>query len=103
MLGSVIVRDAGDTELLPGEVLPRPALLAINRALPPGRRPAYARTWILGVSQAAARAEGFLAAASFQRAVKVLADGSLAARRDELLGLKENVILGRPIPAGSRG
>src|SRR5262249_6979874 len=101
LLGSVIVRDAGDTELLPGEVLSRPALVAANRALAQGQRPAYARTWILGVSQAAARAQGFLAAASFQRAVKVLSEAAISAARDYLLGPKENVILGRLIPAGT--
>jgi DNA-directed RNA polymerase subunit beta' len=101
MLGGVIVRDAGDTDLLPGEVLSRPSLAAVNRALAAGQRPAYARTWILGVSQAAARAQGFLAAASFQRAVKVLSEAAITASRDDLLGPKENVILGRTIPAGT--
>src|SRR5262249_6801868 len=101
LLGSGIVRGAGDTDLLPGEVLSRPALVAANRALRPGQRPAYARTWLLGVSQAAGRAEGFLASASFQHTVKVLAEAAVAARADGLRGLKENVILGRPIPAGS--
>jgi hypothetical protein len=62
---------------------------------------ATARVWLLGVSQVAARAEGFLAAASFQRAVKVLTEAALAARLDRLLGPKENTMLGRRIPAGT--
>jgi DNA-directed RNA polymerase subunit beta' len=101
MLGSVLVRDAGDTDLLPGTLLSRAELRAVNAALPAGKRPATARAWLLGVSQVAARAEGFLAAASFQQAVKVLTEAALAARRDRLVGLKENTILGRRIPAGT--
>src|SRR5207237_4251378 len=90
-----------DTDLLPGTVLPRAALQAVNAALGPGQQPATDRVWLLGVSQVAARAEGFLAAASFQRAVKVLTEAALAARVDRLAGLKENTILGRRIPAGT--
>jgi DNA-directed RNA polymerase subunit beta' len=101
MLGSVLVRDAGDTDLLPSTLLSRAELRAVNAALPAGKRPATARAWLLGVSQVAARAEGFLAAASFQQAVKVLTEAALAARGDRLVGLKENTILGRRIPAGT--
>jgi DNA-directed RNA polymerase subunit beta' len=101
MLGSVVVRDPGDTDLLPGTLLPRAALRAVNAALPAGKAPARGRAWLLGVSQVAARAEGFLAAASFQRAVKVLTEAALAGRVDRLVGLKENTILGRRIPAGT--
>jgi DNA-directed RNA polymerase subunit beta' len=101
MLGSVLVVKAGNTNLLPGTILPRAVLRAVNAALRPGKEPATGRVWLLGVSQVAARTEGFLAAASFQRAVKVLTEAALAARVDRLTGLKENTILGRRIPAGT--
>jgi DNA-directed RNA polymerase subunit beta' len=101
MLGSVVIRDPGDTDLLPGTLLRRAELWAVNAALPVGKRPATARVWLLGVSQVAARAEGFLATASFQGTVKVLTEAALAGGVDHLVGLKENTILGRPIPAGT--
>jgi DNA-directed RNA polymerase beta' subunit len=101
MLGSVRVTHAGDTELLPGEVLWRSAFDAVNQRLPAGRERARCKPWLLGVSQAAGRAEGFLAAACFQRAVQVLTQASLEGRVDRLVGLKENVLLGRRIPAGT--
>src|SRR5262249_54015760 len=101
MLGSVIVRDPGDTHLGPGTLLPQADLRAVNTALPAGKKPATARAWLVGVRPVAARAEGFLAAASFQRAVKVLTEAALAGRVDRLAGLKENAMLGRRIPAGT--
>jgi DNA-directed RNA polymerase beta' subunit len=101
MLGWVVVRRRGDTALRVGEVVGQPQLRAANRALPPGGRPATARPCLLGVSKAAGRADGFLAAASFQRAVKVLTEAALEGRADGLMGLMENVILGRRIPAGT--
>ena len=102
MLGSVVVRDPGDTDLLPGEVLA--AAGAAGDQPPAGGGQAAGASRGRGCWASARRrreAEGFLAAASFQRAVKVLAEAALAGRRDELLGLKENVILGRQIPAGT--
>jgi DNA-directed RNA polymerase subunit beta' len=101
MLACVTILDPGDTDLLPGQVVEHLALQAVNHRLPPERRRAKARPCLLGVSKAAGRAEGFLAAASFQRAVKVLTEASLEGRVDRLVGLKENVILGRRIPAGT--
>jgi DNA-directed RNA polymerase beta' subunit len=101
MLSWVVVRGPGDTDLLPGQVLERAALQEINARLGPGGKPATVRPCLLGVSQVASRAGGFLAPASFQRAVAVLAEAALEGRADRLVGLKENVILGRLIPAGT--
>jgi DNA-directed RNA polymerase beta' subunit len=102
LLGFVRVVDAGDTALLPEQVLERRAFRAHNdRALAAGRRPATCRPHFQGLARAAAGAEGFLAAASFQRAVAVLTESALEGRFDALEGLKENVILGRLIPAGT--
>jgi DNA-directed RNA polymerase subunit beta' len=101
MLSSVTILDGGDTGLLPGQVIEHAVLQSINRQLGPNQRRATARPCLRGVSAAAGRATGFLAAASFQHAVKVLTEAALEGRIDRLAGLKENVILGRLIPAGT--
>jgi DNA-directed RNA polymerase subunit beta' len=93
-----MVTQPGDSNLLPGQVLSRQELHRVNAGL---RHPALARVYLRGLEEAAAKAEGFLAAASFQRTVAVLTTAALAGRVDPLAGLKENVILGRRIPAGS--
>jgi DNA-directed RNA polymerase subunit beta' len=98
MLSSVKVRDAGDSELLPGAVIDRKALREANEGL---ERPATAAPLLLGVSRAALQAEGFLSAASFQETTRVLAEAALAGKVDELTGLKENVLLGQLVPAGT--
>jgi DNA-directed RNA polymerase subunit beta' len=66
-----------------------------------GKRPAAAQPILLGVTKAALRSDSFISAASFQETTKVLTEAALAGRRDELRGLKENVILGHLIPAGT--
>jgi DNA-directed RNA polymerase subunit beta' len=102
LLGFVRVQDAGDTELLPGQVLERGAFQAVSRrAQMGGGRPATGQAHLLGLTRVAEGAGGFLAAASFQRAVAVLAEAALAGRVDTLAGLKENVMLGQLIPAGT--
>jgi DNA-directed RNA polymerase subunit beta' len=110
LFGHVQVTDPGDTALLPGQVLARRAFAAGNRprrdAAPGAFRvglpaPARCRPYLLGLTRVAAGADGFLAAASFQRAVEVLTTAALAGQGDELAGLKESVMLGRPIPAGT--
>jgi DNA-directed RNA polymerase subunit beta' len=110
LLGHVQVTDPGDTALLPGQVLERQAFAAANqprRDAAPGAfriglpAPARCRPHLLGLTRVAGGADGFLAAASFQRAVEVLTAAALAGRSDELAGLKENVMLGRPIAAGT--
>jgi hypothetical protein len=83
--------EPGDSALAPGQRPPRFA----------GLRPAVGRPHLVGISRIATRSDGFLASASFQRAVEVLTEAALAGRTDELLGPKENVMLGRLIPAGT--
>ncbi len=102
MLGRVLILDPGDTDYLPGDLVNRIHVLRINerlRAL--GKKPARFREQLLGVSKAALATESWLSAASFQHTIRVLAEATLAGKRDPLLGLKENVIIGKLIPAGT--
>jgi DNA-directed RNA polymerase beta' subunit len=101
LLAFVRVTEPGDTDLLPEQVLERRAFDTTNAGLPVGARPATCRPHLLGLTRAASAAPGFLAAASFQRSVAVLTEAALAGRVDCLVGLKENVMLGRLIPAGT--
>ncbi|MCX7598014.1 MAG: DNA-directed RNA polymerase subunit beta' [Armatimonadetes bacterium] len=94
--------DTGDTRLLPGEVVDRFVLEEENRrAEELGGRPAEAKPVLMGITQASLAADGFLSAASFQRTTRVLTEAACENRVDALRGLKENVIIGRLIPAGS--
>lgn len=96
------VIDHGDTRLLPGEVVDRFAFEEENRRIEAqGGRAAVAEPVLMGITQASLMADGFLSAASFQRTTRVLTEAACEGRRDELRGLKENVIIGRLIPAGS--
>jgi hypothetical protein len=102
MTRRVLVEVAGNTALLPGNLVDRTDFLAANAAvLAEGGAPATARETVLGITRAALASDSFLAAASFQETTRVLADAALARRVDGLRGLKENVLLGRPIPAGT--
>jgi DNA-directed RNA polymerase subunit beta' len=101
LLGHVLVTDPGDTGLLPGQVLQAGAFRERNESLAKGLRRAVGRHHLQGLTRVAGGAEGFLAAASFQRAVSVLAAAALAGSSDLVAGLKENVMLGRLIPAGT--
>jgi DNA-directed RNA polymerase subunit beta' len=101
MLSKVKVLDAGDTGLLPGQVVERAAVRAANAALKKSQRPARVAALLLGVSKAAVQAESFLSAASFQETTKVLTEAALAGKVDELVGLKENVLLGHLVPVGT--
>jgi DNA-directed RNA polymerase subunit beta' len=101
MLARVKVLDAGDTALLPGQVLERRELELANRALARDKRPARVQALLLGVSKAAVQAESFLSAASFQETTRVLTQAALAGQVDELRGLKENVLLGHLVPVGT--
>jgi len=100
MLSRVKVRDAGDTPLLPDQVVERRAVEVANAALGKGR-PARAHVVLLGIKQAAVQSESFLSAASFQETAKVLTEAALAGKVDELTGLKENVLLGHLVPVGT--
>ncbi len=102
MLSKVRVRSAGDTELLPGDLVDRLAFEEINaRTIAQGGTPATASPVLLGITKAALKTESFLSAASFQHTINVLAEAAIEGKVDELYGLKENVIIGKLIPAGT--
>ena len=102
MLRKINVRDAGNTEFLPGELIDRFAFETANqKAMAEGRRPASGETVLLGITKAALNTESFLAAASFQETTRVLTEAAVKGSYDELRGLKENVIIGKLIPVGT--
>ncbi len=102
MLRKVTVDSAGDTELLPSELIDRFEFEETNnRILAEGGEPATAQTVLLGVTKASLNTSSFLAAASFQETTRVLTEAAINGAKDHLLGLKENVIIGKLIPAGT--
>jgi len=102
MLRRVKVEEAGDTDLLPGELVDRFVFEDINaRVLAEGGEPATAEPVLLGITKASLNTESFLAKASFQETTRVLTEAAIAGARDRLMGLKENVIIGKLIPAGT--
>jgi DNA-directed RNA polymerase subunit beta' len=102
MLKRVNVLESGDTELLPGELVERPRFEEINRAVVnDGGTPAAGRPVLMGITKASLATESWLSAASFQETTRVLTDAAIHAKSDSLLGLKENVIIGKLIPAGT--
>jgi DNA-directed RNA polymerase subunit beta' len=102
MLRRVTVLDSGDTNLLPGELLERSRFEAENRrVVSEGAQPASGRPELMGITKASLATESWLSAASFQETTKVLTEAAMSGRTDPLFGLKENVILGKLIPAGT--
>jgi DNA-directed RNA polymerase subunit beta' len=102
MLRKVRVDDAGDTDLLPGAVVDKFRFRRKNqKVLQSGGKPARAEPLLLGITKASLQSESFISAASFQETTKVLTQAALSGRVDHLVGLKENVILGHLIPAGT--
>lgn len=102
MLRKVTVVDHGDTELLPGELVDRSRYSEVNRAaLTEGKRTASARQEVMGITKASLATESWLSAASFQETTRVLTQAAMEGKRDPLVGLKENVIIGKLIPAGT--
>ncbi|NBX22924.1 MAG: DNA-directed RNA polymerase subunit beta' [Microbacteriaceae bacterium] len=102
MLKKVTVVDQGDTELLPGEVVDRIRYTEINRqALLEGKKTASARQEVMGITKASLATESWLSAASFQETTRVLTQAAMDGKKDPLVGLKENVIIGKLIPAGT--
>jgi len=102
MLSKVQVRHPGDTEMLPGELVEATEFTQQNEeVVAEGGQPAQADPVLLGITKASLNTESFLSAASFQHTIKVLAGAAIAGKEDELLGLKENVIIGKLIPAGT--
>ena len=102
MLSKVKVEDPGDTDLLPGGY---EDVLTFNKcneeAIANGLRPATAKRSLLGITKASLATESFLSAASFQETTRVLTEAAIKGKEDRLIGLKENVILGKLIPAGT--
>ena len=102
MMRRVKVLDAGDTDFIVEEQVDRVQFEEANQAvIKKGKRPAIAGPLILGITKASLSTESFISAASFQETTKVLTDAAIAAKEDYLTGLKENVIMGRLMPAGS--
>ena len=102
MLKRQRIDDAGDTGLLPGSMVDRLEVEEINdKMIAEGKNPAVATDVILGITKAALATESFLSAASFQETTKVLTEAAIKGKIDPLIGLKENVILGKLIPAGT--
>ena len=102
MLRKVVVLEGNDTKLNPGVQISLTEITKINRtALLSGKRPATFKPVLLGISKASVETDSFLSAASFQETTKVLTDAAIKAKRDHLIGLKENVIIGKLIPAGT--
>lgn len=102
MLRKVRIIEAGDTKLLPGSLVDIHNFTDANReAFKHRKRPATAKPVLLGITKASLETESFLSAASFQETTRILTDAAIKGKRDDLLGLKENVIIGKLIPAGT--
>jgi DNA-directed RNA polymerase subunit beta' len=102
MLRKVTVVDHGDTGLLPGELVDRSKYNELNRAaLTEGKQTASARQEVMGITKASLATESWLSAASFQETTRVLTQAAMDGKSDPLMGLKENVIIGKLIPAGT--
>ena len=98
----VKVIDPGDTDFIVEEQIDKNRFEEANRAvIAKGKTPAVAEPLILGITKASLSTESFISAASFQETTKVLTEASIAGKEDYLKGLKENVIMGRIIPAGT--
>ncbi|MBF4993911.1 DNA-directed RNA polymerase subunit beta' [Arthrobacter gandavensis] len=102
MLRRVTVIESGDSDLLPGELAERRRFESENRrVVSEGRRPAAGRPELMGITKASLATESWLSAASFQETTRVLTQAAMEGKSDPLLGLKENVIIGKLIPAGT--
>ena len=101
MLQKVEITDGGDTTLLAGEQLDYEEMNEINSVLAPNQKPAEGKPVLLGITKASLQTRSFISAASFQETTRVLTQAAVEGKRDSLIGLKENVIVGRLIPAGT--
>jgi len=102
MLSKFKIEDSGDTDLLPGGLYGKFEIEEANQAaIEKGGQPCVAKTILLGITKASLATNSFLSAASFQETTRVLTDAAIKGKNDKLLGLKENVILGKLIPAGT--
>ena len=101
MLQKVEITDGGDTTLLPGEQVDYEEMLQYNAKLTKNKKPAQGTPILLGITKASLQTRSFISAASFQETTRVLTQASVEGKKDTLIGLKENVIVGRLIPAGT--
>jgi DNA-directed RNA polymerase subunit beta' len=101
MLQKVEITDGGDTTLLAAEQVDREEMDAINAKLAPNQQPAVGKPVLLGITKASLQTRSFISAASFQETTRVLTQAAVEGKKDILTGLKENVIVGRLIPAGT--
>jgi len=102
MLRRVTITDQGDTRFITGEQVERADVLEQNeKAASEGKKPAVYEYMLLGITKASLSTDSFISAASFQETTRVLTEAAIMGKRDELRGLKENVIVGRLIPAGT--
>jgi len=103
MLRRVQIADAGDSKFIPGEQVERAEVLEENEqvAKKEGKRHATFDYMLLGITKASLSTDSFISAASFQETTRVLTEAAIMGKRDDLRGLKENVIVGRLIPAGT--
>ncbi|MBI4363447.1 MAG: DNA-directed RNA polymerase subunit beta' [Candidatus Doudnabacteria bacterium] len=101
MFSKVRITESGSTELLIGDIVDKSRLAMANKALPPNARLAAAEQLLMGITKSSLNTESFLAAASFQETTRVLIEAAVSAKTDYLRGLKENVIIGKLIPAGT--
>ena len=102
MLRRVQIVDAGDTKFIPKEQVERADLLIENEFVEAkGKQPATFQYMLLGITKASLSTDSFISAASFQETTRVLTEAAIMGKRDDLRGLKENVIVGRLIPAGT--
>ncbi|MCH1512033.1 MAG: DNA-directed RNA polymerase subunit beta' [Acidimicrobiales bacterium] len=102
MTRRVLVLEPGDSEFLPGESIDRRLYVEANRELvQAGKKPAEARPQLMGITKASLATESWLSAASFQETTRVLTEAAIESKSDDLIGLKENIIIGKLIPAGT--
>lgn len=102
MLRKVKIEDPGDTDFLMGNQVDKIVFAQENeKVMAQGKRPAIGKPILLGITKASLSTESFISAASFQETTRVLTEAAISGKTDDLLGLKENVIVGRLIPAGT--
>ena len=102
MLKKIKIEESGDSDVLPGVSMDVLDYNEMNEALiADGKKPADGRQVMLGITKASLATDSFLSAASFQETTKVLTEAAINGKVDHLIGLKENVIIGKPIPAGT--
>ena len=102
MLKKIEVKESGDSSLLPGEIIDRIRFENINEKLKSeSKKPSKGERVLMGITKASLQTESFISAASFQETTRVLTDAAIKGKVDKLIGLKENVIVGRLVPAGT--